>query len=66
MNVEVQKTLKSTLIYKYKHLLSIFQEIEIDIRPVVPGCAGCAQILADQLTLYQPGGTDYACHITTY
>ena len=23
------------------------------------------QILADQLTLYQPGGADYAHHITT-
>ena len=34
-------------------------------RHVVPGCAGCAQILADQLTLFQPGGTDYAHLITT-
>ena len=41
-------------------------------RGVVPGCAGCAtgvpwhtQILADQLTLFQPGGTDYAYLITT-
>ena len=33
-------------------------------RPVVPGCAGCA-ILADQLTLFQPGGTDFAHLITT-
>ena len=32
------------------------------VRPVVPGCAGCA---ADQLTLFQPGGTDYAHLITT-
>ena len=38
------------------------------VRPVVPGCTGCAmarQILADQLTLCQPGGTDYAHLITT-
>ena len=32
---------------------------------VVPGGAGGAQILADQLTLSQPGGTDYAYLITT-
>ena len=32
-------------------------------RPVVPGCAGCA--MADQLTVFQPGGTDYAHLITT-
>ena len=25
----------------------------------------CPQILADQLTLYQPGGADYVHHITT-
>ena len=35
------------------------------IRPVVPGCAGCAKYFADQLTLFQPGGTDYAHLITT-
>ena len=35
-------------------------------RPVVPGCAGCAKAsLADQLTLFQPGGTDYAHLIST-
>ena len=37
------------------------------IRPVVPGCAGCAMAhpyFADQLTLFQPGGTDYA-HLNT-
>ena len=34
-------------------------------RPVVPGCAGHTQILADQLTLFQPGGTDCAHLITT-
>ena len=33
---------------------------------VVPGGAGGSpQILADQLTLSQPGGTEYAHHITT-
>ena len=35
---------------------------------MVPGCAGCARAhpdLADQSTLYQPGGTDYAHLITT-
>ena len=31
----------------------------------VPGVPGHTQILADQLTLYQPGGTDYAHLITT-
>ena len=38
------------------------------IRPVVPGCAGCAMAhpyFADQLTLFQPGGTDYAHLIIT-
>ena len=37
-------------------------------RPVVPECVGCAMAhpdLADQLTLFQPGGTDYAHLITT-
>ena len=37
-------------------------------RPVVPGSAGVPwhpQILADQLILSQPGGADYAHHITT-
>ena len=39
-------------------------------RPVVPGGAGGAmpwhpQIMADQLTLSQPGGEDYAHHINT-
>ena len=34
-------------------------------RPVVPGCAGCAMALADQLTLFQPGGTDFAHLINT-
>ena len=33
-------------------------------RPVVPGGA-MAQILADQLTLFQPGGAHYAHHINT-
>ena len=32
---------------------------------VVPGVPGHTHILADQLTLYQPGGTDYANLITT-
>ena len=32
------------------------------VRPVVPGVP---QILADQLTLSQPVGADYAHHITT-
>ena len=32
---------------------------------VVLGSTGGAQILADQLTLSQPGGTDYAHLITT-
>ena len=27
------------------------------------GCRGCPQILADQLTLSQPGGADYAYQI---
>ena len=31
----------------------------------VPGVPGHTQILADQLTLFQPGGTDYANLITT-
>ena len=31
----------------------------------VPGVPGHTQILADQLTLFQPGGTDYAHLITT-
>ena len=31
----------------------------------VPGVPGHTQILADQLTLFQPGGTDYAHVITT-
>jgi len=31
----------------------------------VPGVPWHTQILADQLTLYQPGGTDYAHLITT-
>ena len=38
------------------------------VRPVVPGCAGCAMAHPDfgnQLTLFQPGGTDYALLITT-
>ena len=43
----------------------------MDLRGVVPGGAGGAmaqwhtQILADQLTLSQAGGTDYAHLITT-
>ena len=39
-----------------------FQIHKVCSRPVVPGCA---QILADQLTLFQPGGTDYAHLIAT-
>ena len=40
------------------------------LRPVVPGCAGCAMAHPDfgrsvQLTLFQPGGPDYAHLITT-
>ena len=31
----------------------------------VPGVPWYTQILADQLTLFQPGGTDYAQLITT-
>ena len=31
----------------------------------VPGVPGHTHILADQLTLFQPGGTDYAHLITT-
>ena len=31
----------------------------------VPGVPWHTQILADQLTLLQPGGADYAQHITT-
>ena len=31
----------------------------------VPGVPWHTQILADQLTLFQPGGTDYAALITT-
>ena len=31
----------------------------------VPGVPWHTQILADQLTLFQPGGTDYARLITT-
>ena len=31
----------------------------------VPGVPWHTQILADQLTLFQPGGTDYAHLITT-
>jgi hypothetical protein len=31
----------------------------------VPGVPWHTQILADQLTLSQPGGADYAHHITT-
>ena len=31
----------------------------------VPGVPWHTQILADQLTLFQPGGTDYAYLITT-
>ena len=34
------------------------------IRPFVPGGAGGAKILTDQLTLSQPGGADYSHHIT--
>ena len=34
-------------------------------RPVVPGCAMAHPDLADQLTLFHPGGTDYAHIITT-
>ena len=40
----------------------------ISYRPVVPGCAGCAMAhpdLADQLTLFEPGVTDFAQLITT-
>ena len=48
---------KSLTIY----FLEVHQKL-VD-RPVVPGCAGCA--MADQLTLFQPGGTDYAHLITT-
>ena len=33
--------------------------------PGMPGVPGHPHILADQLTLYQPGGADYAHHITT-
>ena len=33
--------------------------------PVVPGVPWHTQILADQLTLFQPGRTDYAHLITT-
>ena len=33
--------------------------------PVVPGGAGYPHILADQLTLIQQWGADYAHHITT-
>ena len=32
----------------------------------VPGVPWNTQILADQLTLFQPGGTDYAHLITTH
>ena len=40
--------------------------ITLFCRPVVPGGAGGdPQILADQLTLSQPGGGDYAHYITT-
>ena len=48
--------------------LLIIQDVYHKRRPVVPGCAGCAMAhpdLADQLTLFQPGGTDYAHVITT-
>ena len=34
-------------------------------RPVVPGLPWHTQILADQLTLFEQGGTDYAHLITT-
>ena len=45
-----------------------FVQQDMAHRPVVPEGAGGAidpQILADQLTLSQPGGADYAHHITT-
>ena len=41
----------------------VFSKIHTNCKPVVPGVAGgtmATQILADQLTLSQPGGTDYA------
>ena len=45
----------------------VFQHVHLS-RGVVPGGAGVpchTQILADQLTVFQPGGTDYAHLINT-
>ena len=37
----------------------------IHVIPVVPGLLWHPQILADQLTLSEPSGADYAHHMTT-
>ena len=56
---DVQCDLKVKSKYRKKWSKSIIPD-----RGVVPGYARCA-MAPDQLTLFQPGGTDYAHLITT-
>ena len=61
------KTWRSILV-GHLRLQSVSYWVETPCRPVVPGGAGGTMappdFFADQLTLSQPGGADYAHHIT--
>ena len=52
----------SALLIQFKLVYGLFAGVS---SLGVPGVPWHTQILADQLTLFQPGGTDYAHLITT-
>ena len=51
--------------YNFAHTITRWCDRKKPNRPVIPGCAMAFQIMADQLTLSQPGGEDYAHHINS-
>ena len=68
MNSQIKTSTCLSVIWLYDG--KVAQNMKIfSLRPVVPGCAGCPMAHPDfgrsVLTLFQPGGTDYAHRITT-
>ena len=66
----IDKTVKEDLIFPFSsyirfHFKESYNLVQQACRPCRPWVCRVCQILADQLTLFQPGGTDYAHLITT-